>query len=148
MIALQAIVDRLTTRLVPATLRDVRLALDLARLLASNELKAVTGTMAFVIPRGGRGRSPDLATALYSQMTEETVSVVLSFAAIDNPTGSRAQSTVEATIYGVVSAIAGWTPAETVGVFAYQSHQLIALQPGLLAYGVEFMITDQLRIHA
>ena|GEM_PF-3097407 len=44
------------------------------------------------------------------------------------------------------AALAGWTPAVTVGVFARQTHQIISLQPGFLAYGVEFAIKDQLRI--
>lgn len=145
MVPLPPVVDRLKTLLVPAALRDVRLALDLSRLMASGEMKGA-GTLAFVIPRGGRGRAPDLATAIYSQMTEEVISVVLSFAAIDNPTGDKAQDAVTTTIDAVIRAIAGWTPAATVGMFAYQSHQLIALQPGLLAYGVEFSIQDQLRI--
>jgi len=145
MIPLQPIVDRLKARLTPDPLRDVRVALDLARLMASGEMKGL-GALAFVIPRGGRGRAPDTATAVFSQITEEVISVVLSFPAIDNPTGDRAQTAVEATIDAAIRAIAGWTPAETVGVFAYQSHQLITLQPGLLAYGVEFSITDQLRI--
>ncbi len=147
MIPLQPVADRLKTLLMPATLRDVRLALDLARLMAAGELKGL-GTVAFVIPRGGRGRAPDVAAGVFSQMTEEVISVVLSFAAIDNPTGDKAQAAVEATIDAVIRAIAGWTPSDTVGVFAYQGHQLVALQPGLLAYGVEFSISDQLRIFA
>lgn len=147
MIPLGLVVDRLKDLLTPGTLRDVRVALDLARLMASGELKGL-GTTAFVIPRGGRGRAPDTATAVFSQMTEEVISIVLSFPAIDNPTGDKAQGAVETAIDAVIRAIAGWTPAETVGVFAYQSHQLIALQPGMLAYGIEFAITDQLRILA
>jgi len=133
MIPLSPVVDRLKTLLVPDSLRDVRVALDLPRLMASGELKGM-GTLAFVIPRGGRGRAPDLATGVYSQMTEEVISVILSFSAIDNPTGDKAQAAVEATIGAVIRAIAGWTPSATVGVFAYQSYQLVALQPGLLAW--------------
>lgn len=145
MIPLAPVIDRLKAELVPGILRDVRVALDLPRLLASQELKGL-GTMAFVIPKGGRGRAPDLATGFYSQIVEETVSVVLSVSAIDNPNGDRARGVVEAAIYAVVVALAGWSPSDTVTPFTYQSHQLIALQPGLLAYGVDFQITDQLRI--
>lgn len=147
MIPLQPVVDRLKTLLAPSPLRDVRVALDLARLMASQEMKGI-GTTAFVIPRGGRGGRPDTATGVFTQPVDEVISIVLSFNAIDNPTGDRAQAAVETTLDAVIRAIAGWTPAETVGVFAYQSHQLITLQPGLLAYGMEFSISDQLRIYA
>lgn len=147
MIALAPVITRLKTTVAPGILRDVRVALDLPRLLATHELKAM-GTMAFVIPKGGRGRVPVSAAGVYTQITEETISVVLSFSTIDNPNGDRALGAVEVAIYAVVAALAGWTASDTVGVFSYQSHQLIALQPGLLAYGVDFSITDQLRIFA
>jgi len=64
--------------------------------MVSQELKG-RGTMAFVIPRGGRGRAPDIAAGVFTRMTEEVISVVISFNTIDYPTGNQAQTAVEAT---------------------------------------------------
>ena len=74
-----------------------------------------------------------------------TIAVVLLTRSVD-AAGERALGRLETFVDEIVTALAGWAPADEVGVFELRQASIIPTDHGLLGYQIEFSITDQLRI--
>lgn len=137
------VISRLTDQ-VAALSGRVEGAAQFADLMRRNALPQVTPA-AHVLPLGLQGGSAEAATGIFTQMTDKSVGIVLTIRSHDR-TGAKALATVEELIDSVVTAIAGWTPGSTVGVFRLMRGQLVNMSAGTLVYQLDFAISDQLRI--
>lgn len=136
---------RLIARLVPGTLRSVDSAMDIGRLLDSKSIRP-NGIQAYVVPGDRLGGKVDAMTGFFVQNVAEVVGVVISVPVIDDPKATRKVDPTDTTIEAVIAAIVGWAPPGIVGVFTLVRGRILRFDPGLLLYGIEFSIENQLRI--
>ncbi|MDE1917667.1 MAG: hypothetical protein KGJ57_18190 [Sphingomonadales bacterium] len=123
----------------------VKGATDLARLVKEQQLPQQTPA-AFVLPGSLTGGAAALATGFFRQAFSETLSVVLVVRVADDPTGKRALDAMAPVITDVVTAITGWGPDDSPGVFVLVRGDVTGAEVGALIYQLDFRLDDQLRI--
>ncbi|MFD1342883.1 phage tail terminator protein [Litorisediminicola beolgyonensis] len=121
-------------------------AAEFSALQRDNRLPQST-VAAFVLPLGLTGGQATYATGLFAQALTRSVGVLLFFSSTDR-TGERALERLEPFVDEVIAAIAGWAPADEVGVFELARAGLVSVGKGRMAYQIDFRINDQLRIPA
>lgn len=142
------LVDQAEARIVaacPVLAGRMGTALQLAEAMARNQLPQVTPA-AFLLPLGLRGGAADAATGLFRQSIDRFLGVVLVVRSAGDVLGKRAADELTPLIDGVVGAIAGWGPADAVGVFKLSRGELVSLAAGAATYQLDFSLDDQLRI--
>lgn len=140
---LKAVETRLQEAL-PQLSGRVGTAAQLADLMARNALPQQTPA-AYVLPLGFRGGRPSAMAGAYTQPLEEVVGIVLTIRSHDR-TGERALEDLRELLMAIMTAIAGWKPAEAVGAFVFQRGQVMAMAAGTVTYQLDFLIPTQLRI--
>ncbi|MGD9863588.1 MAG: hypothetical protein AB7S99_10275 [Pseudodonghicola sp.] len=116
---------------------------DFQALLRQASLTAATGG-AFVMPAGLRGGKAEISVGSYVQDVDEVIAVVILVPAPSKGLG-RQGATITTLIKAVIEAVAGWAPDEATGVFQVLRGAMINLGTALLAYQLEFSISDQVR---
>lgn len=101
---------------------------------------------AFVLPVGFDGGAGDAVTGLYRQPKTEVVGVVLIVEALGDPKAKRAIPKIDELVLAVLEAVAGWGPADAIGVFEARRGRLLAVNAGSVIYQIDFALSDQLRI--
>ncbi len=140
---LKAVQTRLQTR-VPELANRVDLAAEFARLRESGR-GPVGGVACFVLPSGTTGLQATASAGLFVQDIRLGVSVVTMLQSTD-ANGKRALGRIDAFLSDIRTAICGWAPSETVGVFELASERPVPQERGTLAFLTDFRINDQLRI--
>lgn len=141
--AIALIRDRLNTN-VPALTGRVEGAAAFAELMRQNALPQVTPA-AFVIPLGLQGGAADVVAGLYRQEVREIVGVMLTLRSFSR-TGEQALPELDQLIDAIVNAVAGYAPADAIGVFTVARGSIVSMSAGTLVYQLEFSLSDQLRI--
>lgn len=126
-------------------LRSVQGAVELAALLKAGT-PIVGKPFAHVVPMGLRGLPPEVATGAFVQQIDVAFSVVLTIPTVDDPKGEKAQSTADALMTSVITALSGWGPETAPGVVYMTRAQIVRFEPGLIVYGIDFAITDRLEV--
>lgn len=141
--------DEVRTRLAEAVagLADSRIgnAAQFSALVEANQTPQQTPA-AYVLPGSIQGGAAEVSAGVFRQDFRETVIVVLFVKVAGDARGGRALEEITPLIRSVVNAIAGWAPADAVGVFALGSGELVGSQRGHLIYELNFALLDQLRI--
>ncbi len=119
-------------------------AAQLADLMARNALPQQTPA-AYVLPLGFRGGRPTAVAGAYVQPLEEVVGIVMTIRGHDR-TGERALQDLRGLLVEIMTAIAGWQPAGSPGVFVFQRGQVVSMAAGAVTYQLDFSISTQLRI--
>jgi len=140
---LTAVKDRLEDQ-VPVLRHRVELATGFAELMRAKR-RPSSPIAAYVAPVGLRGKPADVVSGHYSQDIQETLSVIL-FARGGTKDGDRALEDIADLVRDVIRAIAGWTPSDTVGLFAFVQSGVANWNEGILIYQWQFAIDDRLRI--
>ncbi len=140
---LAPVIARIEAR-VPALSGRTRPAEDYVSLLRQKSMASAPGG-AFVMPAGLRGGRPAAATGSFVQDIDEVTAVVILVPAPSKGLG-RQGGTIDLLIRQVIEAVAGWAPGDEVGVFQVLRGAMINLGDAVLAYQIDFSITDQLRI--
>lgn len=141
--AIALVRDRLTA-LVPELAGRVEGAAAFAELMRQNALPQVTPA-AFVIPLGLQGGGAEAVTGLFRQDVQEIVGVMLVLRSFSR-TGEQALPELDALVGAVLSAVAGYGPADATGVFRLVRGALVSMSAGTIVYQIEFSLSDQLRI--
>lgn len=142
----------LSEQLVPPTMARLQQA-GFARVRAAGSIPALkrSGEAAqpvqqvFVVPSALVGRPPQSAAGAFIQAVERGLTVVLTLPAYSD-TGTGQLDPLEAMVLQALAALAGWAPGDTVGVYALSRGALLSVEGGALIYGLDFTITDHLRI--
>lgn len=100
----------------------------------------------FVVPLGFDDRGGQSASGAYTQMLAETLGVILCVKALGDAKAKRAMTTIDTLVGDVMNAVAGWGPADAVGVFTATRGRLVSVTKGLVIYQLDFTLLDQLRI--
>ncbi len=130
--------------LVPGLARRVEGAADFAELMRRNALPQQTPA-AHVLPLGLQGGREDAIAGAFRQDVVEVVGVLLTLRTFSQ-TGAATLPELNLLIRDVINAVAGWGPAEAVGVFRLARGHLVTMSAGTIVYQIEFSISDQLRI--
>jgi hypothetical protein len=148
MIRLDEVRDRVKAR-VPAFAAASRMgnAAQFSTLVESNQTPQVTPA-AYVLPGPIQGGAANAMAGAFLQSFRETVIVVLFVKVAGDARGGKAIDEITPLIRQVVEAVAGWAPADAVGVFVLVSGELVGSQRGHLIYQLDFALEDQLRIVA
>lgn len=139
---LAQVITRIEAR-VPELSRRTRETEDFQALLRQTSLTAATGG-AYVMPAGLRGGKAEIFSGSYVQDIDEVIAVVLLVPAPSKGLG-RQGATITTLIKAVIEAVAGWAPDDVIGVFQVLRGAMINLGTALLAYQLEFCISDQVR---
>lgn len=126
-------------------LRSVDGAIELVALLDAR-IPLAPGPVAHVVPTGIRGGAAEAMSGAFVQAIEDVVNVIVSFRSIDDATGRKSVDMVSDLLNDVICAIAGWGPDDALGVFRLVRCSVLRFDAGILVYGIEFAISDQLRI--
>lgn len=137
------VITRLEAK-VPTLVNRIDGAAQLADLMRRNALPQQTPA-AHVLPGGLLGGQAEASTGVFSQMYKQSVGVLLTVRSNDR-TGEKALAGIDTLIFEVIDAIAGWAPADEIGVFELTRGQLVNMSAGTLVYQIDFTINDQLRI--
>lgn len=140
---LAAVQTRLQAQ-VPALNGRTFLAEDFLRIRASGQQPS-GGVTAFVLPSGRTGLAAQASAGSFVQEVRVGVSVVTMIQSTD-ATGSRALTAIDTFLTDITTALCGWAPGDTVGVFELQSERPIPGDRGLMSFLTDFRITDQIRI--
>ncbi|GHC22305.1 hypothetical protein GCM10007291_22140 [Gemmobacter nanjingensis] len=131
---------------VPALQRRVYAAADLANLMRSDAPPTLT-PCAHVIPTGiAVLPNTTVVTGAYVQGIDWGIAVVLSLRAHDQNGERLAMNDAQPLIKQVALKLAGWNPAENLGVLMFRGAQLRAFARGIAIYEINFTLSDQLRI--
>lgn len=120
-------------------------AAELAGIIERKQVPQVT-PHAFVVPGGFVGGAAQAMTGAFIQDFSEAVWVALFVRAAADPTGSRALDELTPLIRKVAEALCGWGPEDAPGVFVLSNGEPAGSQAGCLAFHLEFILQDQLRI--
>ncbi len=127
-------------------------ALELAELVRREALPQARQA-AFVVPGGLRPGGGESAAGAFTQDIDEVVTIVLVLQSAGDVTGAKAAPRLDALVWSVIGALAGWAPEDAdgeialyVGDFRLLRAQLVSLVSGAAIYQVEFAIALQLRI--
>ncbi len=130
---------------IPALAGAVDEVADLAALVTAGALPQ-RPKAAFVIPLGFDDRGAESASGLFTQAIEDAIGVVLVVQAPGDPKARRALSTVDELKDAVLASLAGWAPADAVGVLVPRRGRLVSVTAGAVIYQVDFALSNQLRI--
>lgn len=119
-------------------------AAALSDLLRRNALPQHTPA-AYVLPTGFRGGKPDIISGLYRQRLEESVAVLIVVRGHDR-TGERALRELRPLLLEVIGKVAGWQPSGFEDEFHFARGSISNVSTGTIAYQLDFVISDQLRI--
>lgn len=148
-----AVAERLGT--VAALAGCVEGTLDFSEMLARKALpqRALT---AFVIPAGLNGGMAASSQNAFLQAVDETVAVVLVLRSANDATGTRSLPGLDALIWSVVFALAGWAPdsysdedvagIDPTGVFELRRGRTLSLSAGTVFYQLDFAIAQHVRV--
>ena len=142
-----SLLDLVSARLearIPELAGRVYNAGDFARLMKEGILPPVP-VSAHVLPLGLQGGAGDAISGLFRQSLDETVGVVLTLKTTD-PSGARVLASIDALIRQTIDCLAGWGPAEAIGVFHLARGTLLSVVGGAISYQLDFTLPDQLRI--
>lgn len=138
------IVERLKDR-APGLNTRVEGAAAFSALVKQGQLPQVTPA-AHVIPVGLNGGLVGSAANAFTQMTIETIGVIITVRSNDQA-GARGVEPIDALKTEVIEALAGWAPNEDMtGVFSLAGGNIVSVQAGAISYQLNFAIQDQLRI--
>lgn len=129
--------------LVPALAGRVRETEDYVGLLRMKSMTSATGG-AYVMPAGLRGGKAQASTGAFIQDVDEVIAVVILVPAPNKGFG-RPGDKITDLIRGAIEAVAGWAPDDAVGVFQVLRGAMINLGDAVLAYQLDFSISDQVR---
>lgn len=138
-----AVIQRLKDRVACLSGR-VEGAANLVQLMQQNQLPQHTPA-ANVIASGLQGGQAQAGAGLFTQAVDETVSVFLTFRNVQGK-GERALDLFDQARTGVIEALCGWAPDDTVGVFRLVRGQVVNMTAGTLVYQIDVAVGDQLRI--
>lgn len=93
-----------------------------------------------------RGSEVTASTGMFVQNVEHLFAVYLTIPATADRAGAKALPDALALQAEVITALAGWAPDDVSGVFRLARAGLQRFEPGIIAYVIEFAISDQLRI--
>lgn len=137
----EAIKARIEAR-VPELEGRVDFALEFVKVMDSKK-PVSRGAQAFVLPAGTVGGKANAMVGEFSQSIRRGISIVTMLMATDQ--GARAMARLPAFLDDIKSAICGWSPAGTVGVFVLGNEQILRATDGVLAFLTEFHVNDELR---
>ena len=120
-------------------------AVELSALMAAKP-QARPKPMAHVVPTGLRATGGEASAGAFTQMVDQVFAVFLTLSTVNDPTGAKAQASLDALILEVILALAGWGPEAAVGVFRLLRAAPLKIEAGVIVYTIEFAISDQLRI--
>lgn len=128
-------------------------ALHLAELVGKQALPQ-RPLSAFVIPAGLNGGGAESSENAFLQAVDETVAVVLVLRSANDATGARAMPGLDALVWSVILALAGWAPSgvddaagiDPTGVFELKRGRTLSLSAGTVIYQLDFAIGQQLRV--
>lgn len=129
--------------LVPALDGRVREAEDYVGMLRLKSMTSATGG-AYVMPAGLRGGRATAAAGAFVQDIDEVIAVVILVPAPSKGFGRQA-ATAGGLIKDTINALAGWAPDDATGVFQVLRGAMINLGDAVLAYQLDFSISDQVR---
>lgn len=129
----------------PPVIQRVHGAAALARLTEKGTL-AQAGTVAFVVPLGIGGGEPDAVTGLYRQPIQRLVGVVIAVRNLRDATGEEGFAELDPIVEAAIARLAGWAPADEVGVLKLDRGELVQIVNGTITYQLSFALGDQLRI--
>lgn len=138
---LQPVIDRIAAETMALGQR-VGGAAEYSAMLQSSGARAATAG-AYVMPAGLRGGSVRAAAGAFVQDYDEVIAVVVIVP--DASASMRGLGSIDSQIRGVIDALAGWEPEGAMGPFSLLRGAMINLGAGLLAYQLEFSISDQVR---
>lgn len=138
------IIARLKER-APGLSSRVEGAAAFSAMVQRGQLPQVTPA-AHVIPVGLAGGAVGSAANAFTQMTVESIGVVLTLRSNDQ-SGGRGVEPIDALKNEVIAALVGWAPSDdTVGIFRLAAGRTLSVQGGAIVYQLDFAIEDQLRI--
>lgn len=140
----QLVAARITDR-VSALAGRIEDIAELAALIAAGALPQ-HDVFAFVVPLGFDDKGGESASGYHTQMIEDAVGVVLGVKARGDAKARKAMPSITELRNQVRDAVAGWEPADSVGVFFVRRGRLLSADNGLVLYQLDFSLTDQLRI--
>ena len=129
----------------PAVIERVHGAAALAQLTERGQL-AQTGTAAFVVPMGIGADQPDAVTGLYRQPIDRLIGVVIAVRNLRDATGEEGFTELDPLVEATIARLAGWAPADEVGVLRLVRGELVQIVNGTITYQLSFALSDQLRI--
>lgn len=142
----------LSEQLVPPVKARLEARLPGTRIRAAGSYVAVVTSgqvqpmrQAFVIPASITGGRVEAAAGAFVQSIERGITVMLQLPAYSE-TGAAELDPLEALVADTIVALAGWTPGDTAGVFVLRRGGIAALGKGSVFYGLEFVLTDHVRI--
>lgn len=144
MIRLAEVRARIEAR-VPALAGNLRNAGDWARVVEQQMLPEFSPA-AFLLPGGFVGGKADVATGLFRQSYQETVSIVLVVRVAGDPLGEAAIDEITPLVRAVVEAVAGCSPDDAPGAFVLERGELVGAKDGALLFHIDFSLHAQLRI--
>lgn len=133
--------------------KRVQGALALSEMIRQKALPNFTPA-AFVVPNGLAFGAAEYETGFFIQGVDEVFSIILLMRSASDVRGAKLQGELQALIWKVVEALAGWAPEspETdepvapVGVLVPKRGSLARLDAGTVFYQLDFAIQQQLRI--
>lgn len=140
---IDAVIARLEAE-VPTLAGRTQGAVQFVELMRTGNLPQVTPA-AHVLPLGLTGGQPNAVAGAFVQPLDRAISVMLTLRSYD-ARGEKALDPLETLINAIVTAICGWTPEPTVGVYRLTRAALVTMTAGTLVYQIDFAIADQLRI--
>lgn len=130
---------------VPSLVGRLGNAAGFADLVERNQLPQVTPA-GYVMPGGLRGGAPDAAAGLFRQNFDLIVIVVLVVRVAGEALGARAIDEITPLAEDTIRAVAGWAPADAMGVFQLAQAELVGAKDNALVFQIDFALNDQLRI--
>jgi len=130
---------------VPALVDRLGNAGDFANLVDHNRLPQQTPA-GYVMPGGLRGGQADAVAGMFRQAFDEVVIVVLVTRVAGDPLASAAIDEISPLARDTIQAVAGWGPADAIGVFQLAQAELVGAKDGALVFQIDFALNDQLRI--
>lgn len=141
------LIDEVKARLeaaVPELVRRVESASDYAKLMSSAQAPA-HGLVAYILPHAIVAQRPMDAAGAFEQTFDEMIGVVLIFNSTTRD-GERGIERLRPFIFDVIHALAGWSPEDVLGEFALARGEMQAPRAGLIAYRIDFTVSNLLRI--
>lgn len=143
------LVDSVAQRLAVqvSDLFSVQQAAELAALIQANALPQRLPA-AFVLPLGFDLKGGESSAGAYTGLLQDMIGVVLIAESAGDPNAAAAATTIDALKDKVLAAIAGWAPADAIGVFEPLRGRLVSVSAGTVFFQIDFALTNQLRIAA
>lgn len=147
MIRLDEVRARISSTVADLPAERIGNAADFAAIVESGNVPQVT-PHAFVVLGGIQAAKADAAAGLFRQSFDETVAVVLLTRYAGDPSGAQALGDATPLLREIITTIAGWGPADAIGVFELRQVELVGARDSVLVFQIDFSLNDQLRIAA